>query len=143
MRNAFAKEIEAAAAEDERVVLLAGDIGNRLFDSFKAKFPERFCNCGVAEANMMGVAAGMALSGLRPGVYSIVPFVTTRCLEHVFFRWFGEPGDIFEHSTGEEFYILRHIADKAPAIIRMPCMQITIAKPCNTMCRLPCTCQCL
>ena len=51
---------------DQRVVLLSGDIGNKLFDDFKKVDAERFYNCGVAEANMMGVAAGMALSGLRP-----------------------------------------------------------------------------
>ncbi len=83
MRNAFARELTRLAAEDERVVLLMGDIGNRLFDDFKARFPERFFNCGVAEANMMSTAAGMALCGLRPVVYTIVPFVTTRCLEQI------------------------------------------------------------
>jgi transketolase len=60
-----------------------GDIGNRLFDEFKARFPERFFNCGIAEANMMSVAAGMAMCGLRPVVYTIVPFVTARCLEQI------------------------------------------------------------
>src|SRR5262245_48940888 len=66
MRNAFAKEITRLSQQDSRVVLLSGDIGNRLFDDFKAKSPERFYNCGVAESNMVGVAAGMAMSGLRP-----------------------------------------------------------------------------
>lgn len=83
MRDAFAAELVEAAARDARVVLLSGDIGNRMFDRFKERFPERFLNCGVAEANMMGVAAGLALSGLRPVVYTIVPFVTTRCLEQI------------------------------------------------------------
>jgi len=83
MRNAFAAEITALAGEDERVVLLSGDIGNRLFNDFKAQFPARFFNCGVAEANMTGVAAGMALCGLRPVTYTIAPFVTTRCLEQI------------------------------------------------------------
>jgi len=83
MRNAFAEEITALAATDPGVVLLSGDIGNRLFDRFKETAPERFFNCGVAEANMMSVAAGMALSGLRPVVYTITPFVTTRCLEQI------------------------------------------------------------
>jgi transketolase len=83
MRNAFAAELYACAAADPRVVLLSGDIGNRMFDEFKASFPNRFYNCGVAEANMMGVAAGLAMSGLRPAVYTIVPFVTTRCLEQI------------------------------------------------------------
>lgn len=83
MRNAFADEVTKLGAEDERVVLLSGDIGNKLFDKFKDKAGGRFFNCGVAEANMMGVAAGLALSGLRPVVYTITPFTTTRCLEQI------------------------------------------------------------
>ena len=83
MRNAFAKEITELAQQDERIVLLSADIGNRLFDDFKAKCPGRFYNCGVAEANMIGVAAGMALSGLRPVCYTITNFITYRCLEQI------------------------------------------------------------
>ena len=83
MRNAFADEITKLAAADPRVVLLSGDIGNRLFDKLRAQSPDRFMNCGVAEANMMGVAAGMASSGLLPVVYTITPFTTTRCLEQI------------------------------------------------------------
>ena len=83
MRNAFADELTKLGTEDARVVMLSGDIGNRLFDKFKDKHPSRFFNCGVAEANMMGVAAGMAMNGLRPVAYTITPFVTTRCLEQI------------------------------------------------------------
>jgi transketolase len=83
MRNAFADELTRLGDEDPRVVMLSGDIGNRLFDKFKAKHPSRFFNCGVAEANMMGVAAGMGMNGLRPVAYTITPFVTTRCLEQI------------------------------------------------------------
>jgi transketolase len=83
MRNAFADELTKLGNEDPRVVMLSGDIGNRLFDKFKDKHPARFFNCGVAEANMMGVAAGMAMNGLRPVAYTITPFVTTRCLEQI------------------------------------------------------------
>ena len=83
MRNAFADELTKLGNEDPRVVMLTGDIGNRLFDKFRATHAERFFNCGVAEANMMGVAAGMAMSGLRPIAYTITPFVTTRCLEQI------------------------------------------------------------
>jgi transketolase len=83
MRNAFAQEVTQLARTDERVVLLSGDIGNKLFDDFKSIDAKRFYNCGVAEANMMGVAAGMALSGLRPIIYTITPFTTTRCFEQI------------------------------------------------------------
>lgn len=83
MRNAFAKEVTELAKTDPRIVLLSGDIGNKLFDDFKKVDPERFFNCGVAEANMMGVGAGMALSGFRPIIYTITPFTTTRCFEQI------------------------------------------------------------
>ena len=83
MRNAFAKQVTELAQRDERVVLLSGDIGNRLFDDLKAKCPGRFFNCGVAEANLIGMAAGMAMSGLRPICYTITPFITYRCMEQI------------------------------------------------------------
>ncbi|HEY3396246.1 MAG TPA: transketolase C-terminal domain-containing protein [Armatimonadota bacterium] len=83
MRNAFVAELTALAESGAPVVLLSGDIGNRMFDDFKARFPDQFYNCGVAEANMMSVAAGMALCGLRPITYTIAPFTTTRCLEQI------------------------------------------------------------
>ena len=83
MRNAFANAITELSETHPRLVLLAGDIGNRLFDNFKEKHPTRFYNCGVAEANMTGVASGMAASGLQPITYTITPFNTVRCLEQI------------------------------------------------------------
>lgn len=83
MRDTFAREMTSLASERSEVTLLSGDIGNRMFDRFKQVAPERFFNCGIAEANMMSVAAGMALSGLRPVIYTITPFTTTRCLEQI------------------------------------------------------------
>jgi len=83
MRDAFALEMTALATERSDVTLLSGDIGNRMFDRFKHVAPERFLNCGIAEANMMSVAAGMALCGLRPVIYTITPFTTTRCFEQI------------------------------------------------------------
>ena len=83
MRNAFAATITALAAKDDRVVVLSGDIGNRLFDAFKDRHPARFYNCGVAEGNMTGMAAGMAMCGLRPFTYTITPFATTRVMEQI------------------------------------------------------------
>ena len=83
MRAAFANEIESLSGTNERIILLSGDIGNRMFDTYKEKFPDRFYNCGVAEANMTGVAAGMALCGLHPVTYTITAFNTIRCLEQI------------------------------------------------------------
>lgn len=83
MRNAFAAEITEISATDDKIVLLSGDIGNRLFNSFKEKFSNRFYNCGVAEANMTSMAAGMAACGLKPVTYTITPFNTIRCLEQI------------------------------------------------------------
>jgi transketolase len=83
MRNAFADEITKIAQQREDIVLLSGDIGNRLFDKFKEAAPGRFFNCGVAEANMVGVAAGMAASGLRPICYTIASFLTYRVIEQI------------------------------------------------------------
>ena len=59
MRNAFAEEVTLLANEDKRIVMLPADIGNRLFDKYKEKFPDRFYNCGVAEADTLGIAAGI------------------------------------------------------------------------------------
>ena len=83
MRNQFAKTVTELASSKKELVLLAGDIGNKLFDNFKASFPDRFYNCGVAEANMTGVASGLASSGLRPITYTITPFNTARCFEQI------------------------------------------------------------
>ena len=83
MRNAFADEITKIGQENPRLLLLAGDIGNKLFDRFKAAQHDRFFNCGIAEANMISVAAGLALNGFRPVCYTITPFITARCLEQI------------------------------------------------------------
>jgi len=83
VRNAFADEIAKIGRDNTQVVLLSGDIGNKLFDKFKENAEARFFNCGIAEANMMSVASGMALSGLRPVIYTITPFTTTRCFEQI------------------------------------------------------------
>ena len=81
MRTLFQKKITELAKKRDDIVLLSGDIGNKMFDDFKQIAPERFINCGIAEASMMSVAGGLALSGLRPVVYTITPFVTARCFE--------------------------------------------------------------
>lgn len=83
MRNAFADELVKLAREDERIVMLSGDMGNNLFNNFKKEFPERFINCGAAEANMTGMAAGLAMAGFLPVTYSIAAFNPGRCAEQI------------------------------------------------------------
>ena len=83
MRNTFAKEINSLAQKNKNIVLLSGDIGNRMFDELKKSCPNQFINCGIAEANMMSMAAGMGISGLRPIIYTITPFTTARCFEQI------------------------------------------------------------
>lgn len=83
MRNAFADEMLRLAAERSDLVLLAADIGNRLFDGFKQTAPARFLNCGAAEANMIGMAAGLSACGMRPVCYTIAPFLTYRVIEQI------------------------------------------------------------
>lgn len=83
MRTAFAQELTRLAAEDPRIVLLVGDIGNSLFNDFRERFPDRFINCGIAEQNMVSMAGGMASQGLRPVCFTIAPFLTARCFEQI------------------------------------------------------------
>jgi transketolase len=83
MRDACARRLTSLATSDSRIVILSGDIGNHMFDDFKNHFPDRFINCGVAEGNMISVAAGLALSGLRPVVYTFAAFDVTRCYEQI------------------------------------------------------------
>jgi transketolase len=83
MRNAFSDALVEAARNDARVLLLTGDHGYALFDAFRRHFPDRFINAGVAEQNMVGVAAGLAKGGLRPVVYGLSAFVPVRVLEQV------------------------------------------------------------
>lgn len=83
MRDAFNAKLHEIASSNPDVLLLTGDIGFQVFDQFRADFPGRFINMGVAEANMIGVSAGLALSGKRPFVYTIIPFLTMRTFEQI------------------------------------------------------------
>jgi transketolase len=83
MRTTFVKTLSALARQDERVYLLTGDLGYSVLEEFRDNFRGRFYNVGVAEANMAGVAAGLALSGKLPYIYSIATFAVLRCLEQI------------------------------------------------------------
>jgi transketolase len=83
MRTAFIKTLCEIAAEDERIWLLCGDLGYSVLEEFADRFPSRFVNVGIAEQNMIGMAAGLAMCGKVVFVYSIANFPTLRCLEQI------------------------------------------------------------
>jgi transketolase len=83
MRNTFIETLMEMAAEDDRIFLLCGDLGFSVLEKFASRFPERFINVGVAEQNMTGIAAGLALSGKIVFTYSIANFPVMRCLEQI------------------------------------------------------------
>ena len=83
MRRTFGKVISELADKDEKIYVLVGDIGYRVFDEFREKHPDRFINMGICEQSMIGVSAGMAIEGLKPWVYTITPFLIERPFEQI------------------------------------------------------------
>ena len=83
MRSAFIETLTMLAEADPRIWLLCGDLGYSVLERFAQRFPERYLNVGVAEQNMTGVAAGLALSGKIVFTYSIANFPTLRPLEQI------------------------------------------------------------
>lgn len=81
MRNEFSQAIEEIAAEDDSIVFITGDLGYNALENVQRRLGKRFINAGVAEQNMVGVAAGFAHKGYKVFCYSIAPFVVYRCLE--------------------------------------------------------------
>jgi transketolase len=83
MRTSFTESLLQTASENPDIWLLCGDLGYSVLEPFAAKFPDRYLNVGVAEQNMAGIAAGIALSGKTVFIYSIGNFPTLRCLEQL------------------------------------------------------------
>lgn len=83
MRDAFISTLFIHAKKDRDIVFLTNDYGAPSLDQFREELPEQFVNMGIAEQNMISVAAGMALGGKRVYVYSIASFITLRCLEQI------------------------------------------------------------
>jgi transketolase len=81
MRKEFSNAIEKLAVEDDSIVFITGDLGYNALENLQAKLGKRFINAGVAEQNMVGVAAGFAHKGYKVFCYSIAPFIVYRCLE--------------------------------------------------------------
>ncbi|MGV3603796.1 MAG: transketolase family protein [Dyadobacter fermentans] len=81
MRKEFSTAIEELAVADESIIFITGDLGYNALENLQAKMGKRFINAGVAEQNMVGVAAGFAHKGYKVFCYSIAPFIVYRCLE--------------------------------------------------------------
>lgn len=82
-RREFIDTLIELAEKDDKVVLIIPDVGFNYIDEFQKKFPDRFFNLGVTEQSTMIIAAGLALSGFKPYVYSMINFVTFRPYEAV------------------------------------------------------------
>lgn len=82
MRRQFGKTVVELAAKDPRIVLLYGDVKQNM-DEFEQRFPNRIFNVGICEQATVSMAAGMALAGLRPIVYSLTPFLIERACEQI------------------------------------------------------------
>lgn len=83
MRAAFFESLEELYQKNSDIFVLTADLGYRLFDNFKMKCEERFYDVGVAEANMIGIASGLALTGKNVYCYSIIPFLIMRAFEQI------------------------------------------------------------
>ena len=83
MREAFSNALVHLALADPQVILLTGDHGYALFDEFRKLCPEQYFNAGIAEQNMVGMAAGLARVGFRPFVYGLAAFIPIRTIEQI------------------------------------------------------------
>ncbi|WP_375328374.1 transketolase family protein [Microcystis sp. BLCC-F210] len=83
MRTAFIDTLCEMAAQEPRIWLLCADLGYSVLERFADRFPDQYVNVGVAEQNMMGIAAGLAMSGKIVFTYSIVNFPVMRCFEQI------------------------------------------------------------
>jgi transketolase len=83
MRNAFFETLERLMNRNDKIIFITADLGFKLFNGIAAQHPDRVINVGIREATMIGIAAGLSKEGFVPFVYSIVPFVTLRCIEQI------------------------------------------------------------
>ena len=83
MRTNFINQLIEEARYNDKIFLLVGDLGYHVIEPFAEEFPDRFLNVGIAEQNMAGIAAGLAMTGYNVYFYSIGNFPTIRCLEQI------------------------------------------------------------
>lgn len=83
MRHATVETIYKAALKNKSIYFITGDMGHYGEKEFQQNIPHQYINAGVTEQNIIGIAAGLALSGAKVFVYSITPFITMRCFEQI------------------------------------------------------------
>jgi transketolase len=107
MRHSFTKEVVSQMEKDKDIFFLTGDLGFNALEPIRDAYPDRFINVGVAEQNMIGVAAGLALTGKKVIAYTIASFLSLRgyeqirndvCYHNLDVKLFG-PGGGFNYAT--------------------------------------------
>lgn len=134
MREAFVRALSELAAEDDRIMLVNGDLGFGVLTDFIADFGDQYVNAGVAEQNMTAVACGMAMTGARAYTYSIGNFPTLRCLEQLRNDVCYHQADVTVVAVGGGFSYgqlgVSHFATEDLSIMRaLPGM--TVVAPCD------------
>jgi len=131
MRFEAIRAIYEHGMEDKNTCFITGDYGHADPEKFRKDFGDRYFNGGMSEQNIIGVAAGMSLSGLKVAVYSIVPFVTLRCLEQIKIDVceqntdvviIGGGGGLAYGSAGPTHYSIEELA----ALSALPNMKIAV-----------------
>jgi len=137
-RREFINTLIELSEKDNKIVLIIPDVGFNYIEDFRQKFPDRFFNLGVTEQSTMIIAAGMALSGLKPYVYSMINFVTFRpyealrnavCLHNANVKIIGVKGSEkykflgFSHNLivdDEEIKVLEHLPNLKCFVAKTP-----------------------
>ena len=86
IRDCFFDEVFDLACRDTQIIVVTNDMDIFSLRQFKKNFPERFINVGVAEQNMINIAAGLASCGKKVVIYGITPFLIYRCFEQIKFN---------------------------------------------------------
>ncbi len=137
-RREFIDVLITLAEKDDKIVLIIPDVGFNYIEEFQKRFPDRFFNFGVTEQSTMIIAAGLALSGFKPYVYSMINFVTFRpyemvrnavCLHNANVKIIGVKGSEkykflgFSHNLiaeNEEIKVLEHLPNLKSFIVNNP-----------------------
>ena len=83
MRDVMIEGIHRKMKQDERILFMAADFGSPQLDKLRSEFPDRFLNVGIAEQNLVNLAAGAALEGFTVYAYALAPFLTMRAFEQI------------------------------------------------------------